>query len=776
MITRADGGAGVDWNGLFIEPEGRIDPRKRQNASYLRREFRAAGPVRSAVLHASACGLYVVSCNGRRVGDELFTPGCTFYRRRLQYQTFDVTALIRPGDNAIGAVLGDGWYRGQLGLNSKRNVYGTRTRLLVVLEMEYTDGTRETVTTDAGWKATQDGPLGRNDLKDGEEYDARREMPGWDAAGFDDSGWHGVRPSSYDGELAAAEGERIVAHEKFSPAVITTPDGATVLDFHQNMSGCVEFTVAGRAGHVVRLRHGETLDEKGNFTLGNLNPQGPAFPRQPDVRQEITFTLKDGRQTYVPSFTVHGFRYVKLTDWPEPVRPGSFSAIAVYSDLRQTGSFECSNPLVNRLVSNTRWSQKSNFLDIPTDCPTRERAGWTGDIAAFCETGSYLMDTQRFLQKWLRDLALQQSKDGRVPNVVPDAGLGMAFTNGSAGWGDAAVIVPHVLYRMYGDTGVLERQYRSMSAWMAFLEQRASRSGLLRRLSRDPGRRSLIDTGFHWGEWLEPGHVMAYDMLRNVFTTDAEVATAYYAHSARLMAEIAGVLGKEGDSARYRGLEQDVRAAYRTAFAPDGRIRSRRQCRYVRPVAFDLLDGEEKRRAVEDLDAMVVANGCRIGTGFLSTPFVLSVLSDNGHAGTAYGMLESTERPGWLYAVRKGATTIWENWNGIDDAGRPTDSMNHYAFGAVVGWLFSRVAGIRPLAPGFARVLIAPCPGGSFTYARCSYESSTGRIRSDWRIEGGRFILALEIPVDAEVRMPDGSTHAVGAGAHALDCPWKVRA
>jgi alpha-L-rhamnosidase len=752
----------------FIEPERDIDTKAHQPASYLRRTFGVGKEVSRAELEITACGLYKGYLNGHAITDQVFMPGFTYYTKRLQVQVHDVTPLIVQGPNVLAAVLGDGWYRGKIGVSSKRFFYGEKTKLAAVLEITFADGSQETITTDETWKATQDGPIRKSDWKDGEIYDARQELSGWNEPGYDDSNWHAVYPASYEGALVASEGEQILEHERFTPQVITTPDGSTVLDFGQNIFGYVAFSVSGKSGHTVKLTHGETLDENGNFTLKNLRPEGLLFQGR-GLCQEVEYTLKDGEQHYQPSFTAQGFRYVKLEGWPGTVVPDDFAAIAVYSDMDEVGQFQCSDPDINRLVENTKWSQKGNFMDIPTDCPTRERAGWSGDIAAFCETGSYLMDTNRFLAKWMKDLALQQRDDGCVASIIPSVGL-PAFVDGSAGWADAAVIIPYILYKVYGNRDILVDQYDSMVKWLSFLENRAAKTRLVNRLRRNPYKEYVIDTGYHWGEWLEPGHVMGQDALRNLFLPDAEVATAYYAYSSGLLAQIAQVLGKSGDAARYRSLSENVKTAYRYTFTSDGLVESDRQCRYVRPVALDLLPEADKKKNVERLNQMVVDNDYKIGTGFLTTPFILSVLTDYGYVDTAYKMAENRHRPGWLYEVEKGATTIWENWNGIDDEGVPRDSFNHYAFGAVTGWYFSRVAGITPLEPGYRKTQIKPVPGGTLTSADCSYKSAAGLIKSAWQRKGNNFSLRIQVPGETTVCMPDGTVHHVSTGEHTFSC------
>lgn len=753
----------------FVEPEKSIDTTQFQPANYLRKTFTIDRPIKQAELHITACGLYRAFLNGSAVTEQVFLPGFTYYVKRLQYQTFDISDLITQGDNVIGVMLGDGWYRGKVGINSNRYFYGEKTKLSAMLTLIFADGEQITIPTDTTWKATNSGAIRKSDWKDGEIYDARLELDGWLTSDYDDSGWHDVYPAHYDGELVRSEGEAILEKERFTPEVISTPDGSTVLDFKQNIFGYVAFTVTGERGHTVRLIHGETLDENGNFTLKNLYVTRFGIPRGDPLKQEITYTLKAGTQQYKPSFTAQGFRYVKLENWAESVKAENFTAIAVYSDMPETGYFTCSHDGINQLVHNTRWSQKGNFMDIPTDCPTRERAGWSGDIAAFVEAGSYLMNTNKFLSKWLKDLAAQQRIDGCVHNIIPDVGMRESM-NGSAGWGDAAVIIPYALYQFYGNKQVLIDQYDSMQSWLEFVQKRALKAGWRTRLSRNPYRDYIIDTGYHWGEWLEPGHRMFLDTVRNKLLPDAEVATAYYAYSAGLMAEIASILGNHEDAKHYQTLAEEVKTAYRYTFTHDGEIRSDRQCRYVRPIALDLLPEADKAKNAAHLNQMVIENDYKIGTGFLTTPYILNVLIDYGYTDTAYRMMENKQEPGWLYSIDKGATTIWESWHGVDERGVPQDSHNHYAFGAVTAWLFSRVAGIRPLAPAFERILIQPMPGGSLTDVNCIYHSVAGRIHTSWTLKDSEFSLSIDVPVHTDVHLPDGTQHQVAAGQHCFNC------
>ena len=715
---------------------------KNDNAIYFRKKFTA--PQSGAVtLRLSALGCYKAWLNGIELDSQVFLPGRTSYGYRVQVQQYDISSKIVSGENILAVRLVKGWYRKPGGLYCEMTLGG------------------QTVSEVGGWKYSADGPLGFHDMQLGELYDARKEAD-WIALNYDDSGWETPVEFSYDGDLITHEGERMLEQEQFTPQVLLTPDGATVLDFGQNIAGYMEFTVTGKAGTTVKMLYGETLDESGNFTQKNLNFGVNKKTGNPS--QTIQYTLKDGIQTYKPQASIHGFQYVKLENWPEEAKAEHFTAIAVYSDLKQTGSFSCSNEKVNQLVRNIRWSTKGNFLDIPTDCPQRERAGWTGDIMVYSIPATYQMDTYRFLKKWLKDVMLEQREDGRIRNIVPDGGL-PPFMDGAAGWADAIVKLPWVLYQFYGDKNILEMAYPAMQKHVAFMEKRSQKR---KPWNAGKGRHwnDLIDTGFHWGEWLEPGSSLPVGALKGFTVPDVEVASAYYAWSAGKLAEIAAILGKTDDARHYAQLSDRVKSAYRKEFLPDGKVNSKRQCRYVRPVALDLAEEQDKAAIVRELNDAVIANQHRIGTGFLSTPHICNVLSDFGYVETAYRLLENEEQPGWLYEVNRGATTMWENWYGKDERGKPTNSLNHYSPGAIIGWLYSRSAGIQPLEPGFKKILIAPVVGGSFTYVKCRYESAVGLIRSDWERQGEQVHLSIEVPRPAQVRLPDGTIQEVEAGQH----------
>lgn len=743
---------------------------------YFRKKFNLRELPQKAVLRMSALGIYRGYINGRRLDDQVFLPGRTSYDHRIQYQEYDVTASLETGENVIAAELGNGWCKKCHGLYAR-------------LTLTDAGGKEQVLTADDSWEVCCDGPLRFNDMKLGEYYDARRELPGWNQPEQNeperkgkrtdraDWNWRRAELMEYGGELIAAEGERILEQETFSPCrIIRTPDGSTVLDFGQNIAGYMEFTVTGAAGCRVDMVYGETLDKDGNFTQKNLSfaksRKTGQFP------QTVSYVLREGRQTYRPRASVHGFQYVKLVHWPQEAAVENFRAIAVYSELRPTGTFRCSEEKVNQLVSNCSWSMKGNFLDIPTDCPTRERAGWTGDIMVYTLSAIYQADVRRFLEKWLSDVILEQREDGRIPNIVPDGGLPF-FMDGAAGWADAIVKIPWLLYWYYGDREILERAYPAIQKHIAFMERRAKKRKIW-HLAKGPHHDYLIDCGFHWGEWLEPGGSLPAGALRGFLAPDMEVASACFAWSAGKAAEIAGILGKDSDRIRYQELHEKVKAAYRKEFLKDGMPAGNRQCRYVRPIALDLATEEEKPAIVARLNEMMIENRYRIGTGFLTTPHLCRVLSDYGFAETAFRMLENEEAPGWLYEVNQGATTIWENWYGKDEQGNVKNSLNHYSPGAVIAWLYSCVGGITPLLPGFQKVRIAPVVGGRMEHMDCAYDSAAGRIEVSWKricgdpnhggLEKERIEIKVVTPAEAEICLPDGQVYSVGPGTYRFTC------
>ena len=743
---------GSDWIANWIDPEGEIDPEVIQPVSFLRKEFEISELIETSRLYITSHGLYEVWINGKRVGDQYFTPGRTQYDKRLQYQVYAVTSLLQQGKNVVGVMLGDGWWRGKVGLVGKRNISGERVSLLAQLEVN----SKVVAITDGSWRCTSDGPIRKSDLQDGDIYDSRLEIAGWLSAEFQDDDWQQVNTVEFPEEnLIASMSVPVREKERFSPTMIHTPAGEVVLDFSQNIAGYVEMTVKEGvpAGTEVRMIHGETLDENGNFTQENMN-------KKEDFQRDIY--IHDGNpRTFKPSFSVKGFRYVKVEiESHQEVSLDSFefTSIAVYSDMGETAQFACSDDLVNRLVLNALWSQKGNFLDIPTDCPQRERSGWSGDAQAFAFTGSLLMNTASFLTKWMKDLALTQKEDGRVANIIPvERPLG--FVEGSAGWGDAAVIIPWTMWKVFGDTKILESQYDSMKAWVQYQQDRAQSIHWVRKINplnwtkrKREMLRNMWDTNYHFGEWLEPwvkSRARQFaGIIKRLIVSDPEVATAYLSYSNRLFAEIAEYLGHTDDALKSREVAIRATKAYQMRYLKNGKVKTKKQANIVRPLALGLIPQEDTESVTKQLNELVEKHDYHIGTGFLSTPFLCAMLSDHGYVESAYKLLRQTTPPSWLYAVTKGATTIWESWYGIKEDGKPFESLNHYSYGAVVGWLITTVGGIKPdyHNPGFKHFYIEPKPGGGLTHAEATYDSPYGIIKSSWKVDSGRIHYEFTVP------------------------------
>jgi alpha-L-rhamnosidase len=731
-----------DWKARWIEPAADEDAKVSPPAPVLRGTFAVKGRVRAARAYVTSLGLYELEINGRRVGDQVFTPGWTSYGKRLQYQTYDVTAHLRPGPNAIGATLGDGWYRGNLAWRKQRNLYGERLALLCQLRIEHQDGRVETIGTDGTWKSAT-GPIRMSDIYDGETYDARLERPGWSTPAYDDRDWTPVRvvePAKR--ALVAAAGPPVRRIEEVRPVkVLRTPAGETVLDMGQNMVGWVRLKVRGPAGTSVTLRHAEVLDKAGNFYTENLRA----------AKQRVTFVLKGGgEEVYEPRFSFQGFRYVAVEGWPGGEPPlDSLTGVVVHSDMAVTGRFTTSSPMLERLQHNIRWGQKGNFLDVPTDCPQRdERLGWTGDAQVFARTAAFNMDVAAFFTKWLGDVAADQQADGAVPFVVPDVlsenGRG---ASASAAWADAATIIPWTMYLSYGDERLLERQYPSMKAWVEYMRRQA-------------GDKALWTTGFHFGDWLAfattasdyPGATTGKDLI----------ATAFFAHSTDLLQRAATVLGKKEDAAEYAALLPRIKEAFRREFVTaSGRVGENTQTAYVLALQFDLLPEELRREAARRLAAEVRTRG-HLTTGFVGTPYLCHVLSRHGAVDLAYRLLNRKEYPSWLYPVTQGATTIWERWDGLKPDGSFQDagmnSFNHYAYGAIGEWMYRVVAGLEvdPAKPGYKHVLVQPRPGGGLTSAEARLETLYGEAASGWALADGKATVSATFPPNTHgtVRLP----------------------
>lgn len=716
-----------NWHGRFITAENGDDAGN-SKGTLVRAEFSVSSPVVSAVVYSSALGLYRMYLNGQKVGPDELTPGWTSYRKHLLYQAYDVTGMLRLGKNAVGALLGAGWYKGKMGFLGLRNNYGDRTAFLCQMEITYRDGTRQIVSTDGSWKGS-DSPVLFSEIYDGETYDARLEQDGWCLPGFDCGGWRPVSEVPYDFSVLTAQPGCRVRECKSFPAqrVFRTPKGETVLDFGQNLTGWVHFRVRGKAGDRVVLNHFEVLDRDGNAYFANLRT----------AKQTVIYTLRGGaEETFHPHFTFQGFRYVRVKEYPGDVRSEDFRAVAVHSDLKPTGSFECSDTDLNRLQHNIIWGMKGNFVDIPTDCPQRdERLGWTGDAQIFCRTASFLADTDLFFRKWLKDLAADQTPEGGVPHVVPDILTGKCggdwlLSQGShsaAAWADAAVILPWTLYLTYGDVEVLRKQYDSMKAWIDFMHSHAN--------------------GSVWNYKLQFGDWVALDAQEGSYfgaTPNDLTCTAYYAYSTGLFAKICGILGRKDDYGKYSALYREIVDGFqKTFFTKDGSLTARTQTAHILALYFHLTPKRFVKKTVDTLLQLLREHDGHLVTGFVGTPYFCHALSQNGHTEEAYKLLLKEDFPSWLYQVKAGATTIWEHWDGIKPDGSmwspDMNSFNHYAYGAVGEWLYRTVAGIEfdEKKPGCRHTLIAPHIGGGLTFVRASFRSGYGPVKVEWWTEDG---------------------------------------
>jgi len=748
--------AAADWKASWIEPDLPEDVKTPGPSPMLRHEFKAKGAVERARAYVTSHGLYEMQINGQRVGDQVFTPGWTSYNKRLQYQTFDVTSLIKAGDNAVGVMLGNGWYRGFLAWQDRRNIYGERLALLCQIQITYKDGKEELVGTDGSWKAAT-GPVLMSEIYHGETYDARLEKAGWATPGFADGSWTKVKVAEHrKDDLIAPAGPPVRKVEELKPVkVLKTPAGETVVDLGQNMVGWVRLKAQGPAGTTITLRHAEVLDKTGNFYTENLRA----------AKATLQYTMKGGGpETFEPHFTFFGFRYVAVGGYPGEVTPDSLTGVVVHSDMARAGTFETSKPLVNQLQHNIIWGQKGNFLDVPTDCPQRdERLGWTGDAQAFSRTAAFNMDVAAFFTKWLKDVAADQFESGSVPHVVPNVLPDFEGRNpgGAAGWADVATIIPWNMYLTYGDKRVLETQYASMARWVGYEKERA-------------GDDYIWDGDFHFGDWLAfastasdyPGATTGKDFI----------ATAFFAHSTDLLQRAALVLGKKDDAARYGEQLDRIKKAFRREFVTDtGRVGEDTQTAYALALQFDLLPEDLRPVAAKRL-AQEVGRRKHLTTGFLGTPYLCHVLVRYGYLDEAYMLLNREEYPSWLYPVKQGATTIWERWDGQKPDGSFQDkgmnSFNHYAYGAIGDWMYRVMAGLEidEAMPGYKHVLIQPRPGGGFTSARASHQTMYGPLSSAWTLKDGRFELSVEVPPNtrATVRLPKAQVAGVTEGGQAL--------
>jgi alpha-L-rhamnosidase len=771
-----------DWSARWVEPvEREPGPPGARAAALLRGEFTLARPVQRARLYATAHGIYEAFLNGRRVGDAELTPGYTAYGKRLQVQTYDVTELLAPGANGLGALLSDGWFRGQVGLPRSHDQWGSRLAFLAQLAVEYEDGARSVFGTGEDWHSHPAHVVA--DLIAGQRTDLRRLPDGWDRAGFTAAGWDRAAVADHGyARLVSSPAPPVRAVEALRPVEVRRVRRGQVFDLGQNINGWARLRDLGPGGTTLTLEHGEAVDAAGDVTTDHLMVNVPFIPH-PLPAGQVDVVIGSGRPgaSFEPRHTTHGFRYVRVEGHPGELDAGDLSGVVVHTDMARTGWFRCSDERINRLHDAAVWSFRGNACDIPTDCPTRERGGWTGDWQIFVPTAAFLYDVAGFSTKWLRDVAAEQWSSGVVAGLAPsppaESEHGFVVElNGSAGWGDAAVIVPWEIYRAYGDRRVLDEQWPSMVAWLGHVESAAAQGRHRDRIARSPRpdmhERYLWDTGFHFGEWLEPGQDLS-DFEAFKASDKADVATAFFAHSARLMSRIAELLGRGEDATRYRDLADNVRAAWQTEFiGPEGALAPDTQANHVRALAFDLVPQSLRAQAAGRLVELIEDADMHLGTGFLATPYLLPVLADTGHLDVAYALLFRDTPPSWLSMIDRGATTIWERWNGIDEKGTPFESLNHYSRGAVVSFLHRYVAGIELLddGPGYRRFRVAPRPGPGITWAEATHDSPYGRIESSWRLAAGELTLTAVVPpgASAELVLPDGTRRTVAAGRHAV--------
>jgi alpha-L-rhamnosidase len=742
------GGWQASWIGLgrvresFTPPSGPADAVGKALAPvpYLRRAFTVDRPVASARLYVTALGLYEARLNGHRIGDAFLAPGWTDYAKRILYQTYDVTGLLRDGDNALGALLADGWYCGFVGFDAKRagSHYGVTPEFLAQLVISFDDGTDQRIVTDGQWRACT-GAVRHADLIMGERHDLAREPSGWDEPGFDDSTWRAVRRRDRDETpLVADPGPPVRVTQELAPrSIARDPAGRYIVDFGQNLSGWVRFSTDVPAGTCVRIRHAEALAEDGTLYTDNLRT----------ARQTDEFTTSGRAQVLEPRFTMHGFRYAEVSGYPGDLEPEDIVARVVHSDIPAAGTFESSQPWLNQLFANIDWGQRGNFISIPTDCPQRdERLGWLGDAQIFARTACYNRDVSAFLAKWLDDVSDAQLPSGAFSDIAPRLNLDWA---GAPAWGDAGVIVPWTLYRMYGDTAILRRHLPAMTAWMDFVAR------------ANPDYLRARELGNSYNDWLAPGDDLTPPEL---------LATAYWSYDAALMADICDAIGRPEDAARYRSLQAKIRAAFADAFmSADGTIASGSQTAYVLALHMQLVPDDLRDAAAGHLVAAIASAAWRLTTGFVGVGYILPVLSSTGHSDVAYRLLEQDAFPSWRYMLDHGATTIWERWDGrTEDRGFQSPAMNsfnHYSLGSVGEWLYRFVLGIdlAPGAAGFDRLTIRPHPGGQLGWAQGSYQSVRGPIASSWRQDDAELVVRVELPpnVSASVRVPSGDAHRV---------------
>jgi alpha-L-rhamnosidase len=740
------------WRADWVTPAAAPGPVYR-----LRGRIDITRPVRRARLYATAHGIFEPHLDGSRVSADELTPGYTEYGTRTQVTTYDLTDRLTPGAHELGALLADGWYRGQVGLLRARDQWGDTTALLAQLHVSYDDGTSETFGTNPGWEWSASHIL-TADLIEGQYEDRRPKEPEWAPVTVADHG--------YD-HLVCSPCPPVRPVETITPvSVVELSPGRHVIDLGQNINGRLRLSNLGPAGTAMVLTHGEALDRTGDVTVEHLRPDVP-FLAGPLSAGQVDRVVSAGipGDTFEPRFTTHGFRYARVEGHPGPLTPEDVRGVFVHTDLPRRGHFTCDDTRLQLLHDAAVRSLRGNVCDIPTDCPTRERAGWTGDWQLYIPAASFLYDVAGFTTKWLRDVAAGQWPDGTIGNMAPmppaERCGPLERLNGSAGWGDAIILVPWELFQEYGDTAVLAEMWPHMVAWLDRAEKMAATA---HHRDRSP-RPYLWDTGFHWGEWLEPG-AEPTDFAAFIAADKSDVATAYFAWSARHMARIAEVLGRARDATRYTGLAGRITAAWQAEFIIDGRITPRTQATLVRALRFGLVPEPLIQTAADDLATMIRESGTHLGTGFLATPDLLPVLADHGHLDLAYELLYQDTSPSWLTMIDRGATTVWERWDGIDTDGAAHESLNHYSKGAVITFLHTHIAGLRRLTPTWRHFQIQPRPDQHLSAVRAEHVTPHGIAAVSWQRTDGALEVTVTVPpgCTAEVLLPDGTRHEAAPG------------
>ncbi|HHV10831.1 MAG TPA: family 78 glycoside hydrolase catalytic domain [Clostridiales bacterium] len=755
-------------------------------ASMFRKAFRLKGKVVKARLYATCHGIYRLTVNGKRPDDREFAPEFTVYRDYLSYQTYDVTSLLEDGENVVGMYVGDGWYHCYMS-KTVADDYNPAHAILLQIEVEYDNGTRETVVSDETVKVSE-GPVRFSDLYAGECFDANLIPHGWDVPGYDDTNWQEGRLADHGYKNLKAQYGQPVRPVMTLPVVAAavSPKGEHILDFGQVIAGRVRFRVHAPKGQAITLEHTEGLDKDGNFFINN-----------PTADQRVVYISDGNPSVYEPYFTFHGFRYVQVSGL-EAINPEDFTAVVISSEKENTGTFECSNQDVNRLYENTRWSQRANMLSIPTDCPQREKAGWTGDIQVYTTTALLNEDVTPFLTRWLKNLAIEQRDNGSVPCVVPNAGAWIGLEKGyeqqynlpgevsSAGWSDAAVLVPYYMYQVTGNTRILQEQYKSMKSWCDYVLRTAKNRRPPESSLPDEVEQYLWNSGFHYGEHLIPSYSKdgygegTYEAIR---ISQQYVAPIYAYYSVSSLSEIAGVLKKAEDAAYYKDMAEKIKDAYgKGVIREDGRMPAELMGAYAMSIYYGLVPEQHKQLFADRLVQILKDNGGCLDTGFLGTPILQDALCKIGRVDLAYELLYQEKAPSWLYEVQHGATTIWESWYALAEDGTPfcsslgdmvfTMSLNHYAFGCVDDWIFRYVNGIDKSRPGYKHIMIHPQPDERMQWAKRTFSSEYGDIVSDWRKENGTFHLSVKIPCNttADIILPDGTAYAVGSGHYEYSC------